>query len=311
MVFVGNLKDYATNISELLALRVSALIARVLPARALTLFGSLMGWLCSSVFRIRFLEVENHLTIAFPEKGFQWKRRIAKESYKHLSREALFFLRCSKVSGQDLGKDVRVEGFDLLQKSVQQGSGVMIVSGHLGNWEIGAAALAAKGITIDVVVQNQRNPFVDMYLKDLRERMGLGVIMESEGPYPILKSLRSGRVVAWLGDQNPAKTSVVVDFFGVSSRTARDSVLLTLRAGSALFFASSIVLCESKRKYRVDLEEISHQEQQNPEELVGQLTEAHTKLLEAAIRRTPDQYLWQHRRWKNRDGWLRKGANFC
>ena len=287
--------------SEFLVFSIIKFFARALPANGVVSLGNCIGYLCAVLFKFRKMEVERHLTIAFPDKESDWKNKVSLRSYKHLAREALVVLRSPKLDENYLRKNVEIEGLEVLEESLRQGSGVMIVSGHLGNWEIGAAALAARGVPVDVVVQNQRNPFIDESLLDLRRKMGIGVITSKKGPYAVLKSLRNGRVTAWLGDQSPGKSSVVVDFLGVPSRTPKGCALLALRSGAPLFFASSIVISNSEVKYRLTLQNIPVPRNQNVEEVVERLTQAHAKLLELAIRRNPDQYLWHHRRWKNLD----------
>ncbi|HIF39095.1 MAG TPA: hypothetical protein EYQ69_07825 [Gemmatimonadetes bacterium] len=301
MFSIHDVKNYVKNTSEFLVFRIIGFFVRILPVSGVLLLGNCIGYLCALLFKFRKMEVESHLTIAFPEKGSDWKNKISLRSYKHLAREALLFLRSPQLDENCLRKNVVIEGLEVLEESMRQGSGVMIVSGHLGNWEMGVAALAARGIPVDVVVQSQRNPFIDECLLDLRRRMGIGVITSKQGPYAVLKSLRNGRVTAWLGDQSPGKRSVVVDFLGVPSNTPKGCALLALRSGAPLFFASSIAISNSESRYRLELQKISVPRKQNVAEAVEQLTQAHAKLLGLAIRRNPDQYLWHHRRWKNRD----------
>ena len=273
--------------------------------------GDTIGYMCSSIFRLRRPEVEKHLVLAFPDRSFEWRERVSLESYRHFGREGLVFLRCSGAAKYGFQKDVEISGLEVLGESLRKGSGVMLISGHLGNWEVGAISLAAKGIPIDVVMQDQRNPLVDSYLAKLRSDAGVGVIHTSQGAYSVLESLRSGRVVAWLGDQNPVGNSTMLDFLGVPSRVAKEAAILTLRAGATYFFASSLVVPGVPKKYKVELKKIAIARRQSRTKITEQLTEESTRLLEAAIRSNPDQYLWHHRRWKNGVEWLRKEGHSC
>jgi len=311
MFLIYELKGHTKTIVEFILLKIFRFLASKLPIGLVMGLGGTIGYMCSSIFQFRRPEVEKHLTLVFPDRGFEWRKRVSLESYRHFGREALVFLRGSDASKNGFQKDVEINGLEVLVESLRKGSGVMLVSGHLGNWEVGAISLAAKGIPIDVVVQDQRNPLVNSYLEKLRSDAGIGVIHTSQGVYSVLESLRSGRVVAWLGDQNPAGKSTVLDFLGVPSRVTKESAILTLRAGATYFFSSSLVVPGVPKKYKVELKKISIPRRQSRTKITERLTEEYTKLLEVAIRSNPDQYLWHHRRWKNRSERLRKEGYSC
>ena len=311
MFLIYELKGHTKTIIEFIVLRIFGFLASKLSIGFVMVLGDTIGYMCSSIFRLRRPEVEKHLALAFPDRSFEWRERVSLESYRHFGREGLVFLRCSGAAKYGFQKDVEISGLEVLGESLRKGSGVMLISGHLGNWEVGAISLAAKGIPIDVVMQDQRNPLVDSYLAKLRSDAGVGVIHTSQGAYSVLESLTSGRVVAWLGDQNPVGNSTMLDFLGVPSRVAKEAAILTLRAGATYFFASSLVVPGVPKKYKVELKKIAIARRQSRTKITEQLTEESTRLLEAAIRSNPDQYLWHHRRWKNGVEWLRKEGYSC
>lgn len=311
MFLIYELKGHTKTIIEFIVLRIFGFLASKLPIGFVMVLGDTIGYMCSSIFQLRRPEVEKHLALAFPDRSFEWRERVSLESYRHFGREGLVFLRCSGAAKYGFQKDVEISGLEVLGESLRKGSGVMLISGHLGNWEVGAISLAAKGIPIDVVMQDQRNPLVDSYLAKLRSDAGVGVIHTSQGAYSVLESLRSGRVVAWLGDQNPVGNSTMLDFLGVPSRVAKEAAILTLRAGATYFFASSLVVPGVPKKYKVEIKKIEIARRQSRTKITEQLTEESTRLLEAAIRSNPDQYLWHHRRWKNGVEWLRKEGYSC
>ena len=311
MFLIYELKGHTKTIIEFIVLRIFGFLASKLPIGFVMVLGDTIGYMCSSIFQLRRPEVEKHLALAFPDRSFEWRERVSLESYRLFGREGLVFLRCSGAAKYGFQKDVEISGLEVLGESLRKGSGVMLISGHLGNWEVGAISLAAKGIPIDVVMQDQRNPLVDSYLAKLRSDAGVGVIHTSQGAYSVLESLRSGRVVAWLGDQNPVGNSTMLDFLGVPSRVAKEAAILTLRAGATYFFASSLVVPGVPKKYKVEIKKIAIARRQSRTKITEQLTEESTRLLEAAIRSNPDQYLWHHRRWKNGVEWLRKEGYSC
>jgi KDO2-lipid IV(A) lauroyltransferase len=196
----------------------------------------------------------------------------------------------------------RTEMIDLeeLQRAWEEGKGVVVVTGHFGNWEIGGASMAARGFPVDVVVQRQRNPLFDAAITANRTRLGMTVIERKEAPRKVLRALKAGRVVGIVGDQNIRRGGVFVDFFGRPASTARGTALLAIRAGSPLVLGIARRMEGLPQRYRVSFERVEFSPSGNLDEDVASLTEAHTRHLEKKVAETPEQYFWQHRRWKTR-----------
>jgi KDO2-lipid IV(A) lauroyltransferase len=191
-------------------------------------------------------------------------------------------------------------GYEAMREVWSQGKGLIIATGHFGNWEIGGAAIVAHGIPCDAVVQAQRNPLFDADLVGVRRRLEVGVIERKKAPKEVLRSLRAGRAVGIVGDQNVRWGGVFVEFFGELASTARGTALFSLRTGSPVFLGMARSLPGSPQRYRVTFEPVDFSPTGEMEEDVRRLTEAHTRLLEERIREAPEQYFWQHRRWKTR-----------
>jgi KDO2-lipid IV(A) lauroyltransferase len=126
------------------------------------------------------------------------------------------------------------------------------------------------------------------------------VIDRKEAPKKVLRALRSGKAVGIVGDQNVRRGGVFVDFFGKPASTARGTALFALRTGAPVFLGMAKRLPGSPQRYRVTFELVEFEASGDMERDVLRLTEAHTKYLEEQIRRAPEQYFWQHRRWKTR-----------
>jgi KDO2-lipid IV(A) lauroyltransferase len=191
-------------------------------------------------------------------------------------------------------------GYEVMREAWAEGKGVIVLTGHFGNWEVGGASIAAHGIPCDVVAQRQRNPLFDADLVANRNRLDLAVIERKSAPKEVLRALRAGRAVGIVGDQNVRRGGVFVDFFGRPASTARGTALFSLRTGAPIFLGMARSLPGSPQRYRVILELVEFSPTGQIEEDVLRLTEAHTRLLEERIREAPEQYFWQHRRWKTR-----------
>jgi KDO2-lipid IV(A) lauroyltransferase len=257
-----------------------------------------VGWAAGVVFGFRKKIVREHLLQAFPDKDPEWRRKILHDSFRHVGREGLATFLLSGLSKEEILARTEVEGLEGLQEAIALGKGVILATGHFGNWEIGGAGLAVRGIPLDIIVQHQRNPLFDIDLNRNRTRLGLRMIMRGEAPKETLRALRKGRVVGIAVDQNRRRDGVFVDFFGKKAATARGAAVFALRTGAPLFMAVCPRLEGKIARYRWSIEPVEFVATGDMEEDVLRLTQAYTEHLEREIRRTPEQYLWQHRRWK-------------
>jgi KDO2-lipid IV(A) lauroyltransferase len=282
--------------------RIARSLLGVLPERAALAVGSLLGWCAGGVFRIRRRVVDENLLRAFPDRDDAWRRRVARASYRHLGREAVATLRFSRQSAADVIARTEVHGFDQLERAVVSGPGAIVVTGHLGNWEMGGAALAARGIPVDAVAVRQRNRLFDADLMESRTRLGMRVIRRGTAARDVFESLRERRCPALVADQDAPRRGLFVDFFGVPASTARGPAVFSLRSGAPIFLGVALAVPGKRHHYRIELHEVAFEPQGDLGRDVGRLTAAHTLLLERWVRTAPHQYFWQHQRWKRSPG---------
>lgn len=284
--------------AEHLLFRGAVGLSRALGPGGAGRFGAALGGLAYRPLGLRRRLVESHLRLAFPEQGEAWIRATAAAAYAHLGREALALLRLSALRGEEVLACTEVEGLQAFRAALGLGRGLVLVTGHLGNWEIGGAALAARGIPLAVVAQRQSNPLFDRSIVDARERLGMRVIERGRAPRLGLRALREGRAVAFVADQDARRAGVFVPFFGRPASTHRGPALLALRTGAPLFLGTA--LRTPAGGYRVRVEEVEVERTGEVDNVVHRLTAAFTARLEEAVRAAPEQYFWHHRRWKTR-----------
>lgn len=275
-------------------------VLRVLPEGMASRAGAAVGWFAGTTLRIRRSDVDWNLALAFPEKSAAWRARVARASYAHLGREAVAMFRLADLDADAVVARTRIEGLEALESALAEGKGVVMVTGHLGNWEVAGASLSARGIALDVVAKGMANRRFGEDLDATRARLGMRVVDMAVAPREVLRSLRKGRLVALVADQNAREQGVFVPFFGVPAATFRGPALFALRAGAPIF----IGICTREpgwpQRYRAWTERIDFTPSGNLEADELRLTEAHTAALEQAVRQAPEQYFWQHKRWKTR-----------
>ena len=282
--------------------RVLSGLLRGLPESWALGLGALLGWKAGVVFRIRRRAVDAHLELAFPDRSEGWRRRVARASFAHLGREAVAMLRMADLDPSDLRARTTVEGLEAFESARSEGRGVIVVSGHLGNWEIGAAALTARGIPVEAVAKGMANRRFDEELVRTRRRLGVSIVGMEEAPRRVLRALSRGEVTALVADQNFHRDPVFVPFFGRLAATARGPAVFALRTGAPVFLGVALREDDagSGARYRTLLQPIDFRPSGDHEADVRRLTEVYTAALEELIRAHPEQYFWQHKRWKHR-----------
>jgi KDO2-lipid IV(A) lauroyltransferase len=210
----------------------------------------------------------------------------------------LDLLWMERRSGEELLSLVEFEGEENYRAASARARGILYCTAHLGNWEIHAIAHAAKNETLSVVARPLDNPALDARLVALRGATGNTVIYKRRALATVLRELRAGRAVAMLLDQNvQAEDGIFVEFFGRQAATTTVAAALALKTGCALV----PVWTELRRDGRYVLHyepalEVRLDAERDAE--IARLTQAIARRAEGWIRRTPEQWLWMHRRWK-------------
>jgi Kdo2-lipid IVA lauroyltransferase/acyltransferase len=253
--------------------------------------------------------VEANLRLAFPDADPAWIDRTAIASYEHLGREAASMLRLAKLDPQAvIDRTDTAEDWPKLEGALAQGRGVLLVTGHYGNWEIAAAAVAARGIPIAAIVRRQGNPLFDARLDETRRRLGVETISQRDAPSRVPRLLRQNAVIGIVGDQDARRSGVFVPFFGRPASTHRGPAIFSLRFGAPAFACVARRLPGGEVRYRVAGAAVEVPRTGDLETDTVALTAALAARLEHEIRQAPEQYFWFHRRWKTPAPEPRSGA---
>lgn len=262
--------------------------------------GAGLGWAAGSVLRIRRGDVDRNLETAFPEADLTWRRRVARRCYAHLGRELSALTSMRHWPPEELHDRVRLVGFEGVIEAVQESRGVVLLTAHLGNWEIAGAGIATLGFPLDVVGKGMANRRMERRLFDLRERAGMRMIEIEDARQDVLRSLRGGRVTALLGDQNAHRHGVFLPFFGRLAATHRGAALFALRSRAPVFVGYAIREPGPKARYTLAARRLQYRVTGDLDRDVRSMLTAYHEDLERSIREAPEQYFWPHRRWKTR-----------
>ncbi len=284
--------------AEYLALRGMIAALGAVPWERATRTGARLAALGYRPLGIRRRTVERQIAACFPDLGAEDVRRIARASYEHLGRVTVETALLGKIGREGaLSLVAHVEGWDAVERALALGRGLILVSGHLGNWELGGAYLAARGVPMDVVVRWMGNRLFDGYLSRTRARLGMTVVRDRDAVRRVPRSLRANRAVAFLTDQGVRRlASTYVPFFGRPAKTPRGPAVFALRWSVPVVFGA--MMRRSDGRYDFHFEEIPVESTGDREADVDRVVALYALALERWVRRAPEQYFWQHRRWK-------------
>jgi KDO2-lipid IV(A) lauroyltransferase len=260
--------------------------------------GAALGRLAYQPLGVRRDVVESQIAAAFPEASDREARAMARGAFEHLGRVTVETALLSRVDpAWVLDLFEVVEGWDTVERLRARGRGLIMVTGHLGNWELGGAYIAARGVPLDVVVRRMGNPLFDGYLTRTRSRLGMAVVRDRDAVRRAPRTLRGGGAVAFLTDQAGLNlASTFVPFFGRPAKTPRGPAVFALRLEAPVVFGTALRLANGR--YRLVFEEVPVLSTGDREKDVDQLVVSYTRILERWVREAPEQYFWQHRRWK-------------
>ena len=263
-----------------------------------TRFGERLGAFGYSPLGVRRRVVERQIAAAFPGLDESEVLRIARASYEHLGRTTIETALLSTLGpGKVLDLFEGVDNWTCVERARAQGKGIIFVTGHLGNWELAGAYVAARGVGVDAVARRMENPLFDAYLTRTRQRLGMSVVHDSDAVRRTPRSLREGRGIAFLSDQGVlGLASTFVPFFGRPAKTPRGPAVFALRLKAPVVFG--IAIRQPSGKYRMSFEPVTVQDTGDRDRDVDAVVAEYTKTLERWVRRAPEQYFWHHRRWR-------------
>jgi len=285
--------------AEYVGLRCAVAAVERMGFRRAGRIGERVGRLGYRPLGIRRAVVERQVAAAFPDLPPADVRRIARAAYGHLGRTSIETAILPSYSPEriiDLFECV--DGWSIVEERISRGKGLIIVTGHLGNWELGGAYLAARGLEVEAVARHMANPLFDRYLTRTRQKIGMHIVHDEDAVRRVPRSLRSGRTVAFVVDQGAlGLASSWVPFFGRFAKTPRGPAVFALRLGAPIVFGAA--LRQPSGRYRLFLEPVDVVETGDREADVDRIVGDYTAVLERWVRRAPEQYLWHHRRWKH------------
>jgi KDO2-lipid IV(A) lauroyltransferase len=288
-----NLK--ATHALEAALARALAAGVRTLPWRASLGVGAALGGAMGALGIRRDVAAAN-LARAFPERSAAERAAILRAHYRELGRVAVEYARLGELVRSPAGEVIaRVSGLEHLELVRAAGRGAILLSGHVGSFEL-VGALLGQQHPVDFVVRPLSNPAVESLLSRARAGAGVGEISAATGTRRVFEALRANRWVAMLADQDARRLGVFVPFFGHPASTAIGPARFALATGAPIVMGFD--LREPDGRHVLEIDPPLEPGDPKAPGAVERLTALHVARLEQVVRARPESWFWLHRRWK-------------
>lgn len=242
-----------------------------------------------------------NLRLAFPDWSDAHRREVVRGMIRNLGWMAAEFAHFPDLSRENIERLVILDGFENFTAARERGKGVIFLTGHMSAWELAPFAQALYGNPLSFLARAVENPRVDALVNRYRCLSGNEPIEKNNAARTMLRVLRSGGTVGILADQNTSlDEGVFADFFGIPAATTTGLARIARHTDAAVV-PGFLFWDESARMYRLRFSPaVALQRTDDEEADIRENTARFNRVIEDYIRAHPEQWLWVHKRWKNR-----------
>lgn len=249
--------------------------------------------------KYRKITVDNLNLALGREKSPGEIKRISKAVFRNLGKNAAELVNFPKINEKNINDFVTLKNKHILDEAFRKGGGIIVITAHIGNWELMAAALRLNkypGVTVGRRIYFDK---YDQYLNYLRKTHDVNVIYRDDSPRKILKVLKENRIVGIVADQDvDSVEGVFVNFFGRPAYTPAGPVAIARASGAALI---PVFIIRKNGRHELIIEEpIELTDTGDKSADLIKNTQKWSDVVESYIRKYPEQWVWMHRRWKTK-----------
>ncbi len=284
-----------------LVFRLLVGILSFFPVEKCLKFGKFLGdqlWIRYHRGRKRAL---NNLRASYPEKDDEWYKKIGRRSFQCLGMLPVDLIFTPKLVRKDNWQEyAEFKNVERIKWMMKEKKGLILLTGHYGNFEILGYLMALFGFDIYSVARPLDNKFINDYLYKIRQKKGQKIIDKKGASTLMPEILESGATLGFIADQDAGRKGIFVDFFGRKASTYKSIGLLALTNDLPIGIGYSRRI-DDKFKFELCCNRIIMPEEwKDKDDPLYWITQEYSKAIEDFVREDPTQYWWLHRRWKHR-----------
>jgi len=271
--------------------RLMSFIANTLP-RSLGNWTALRIADCRYFLKPRLREAvrANLKVILGPEASAAHLHYELRWTFRSFGKQVYEFVGNRRFDARFVDRCVTFQGLEHVEAARRAGRGAVLVSAHLGNWELGPAAMSYRNIPVLSIIQAQSNPRIHRFFMSQRQGRNYKAVQVGAAARPVLRHLKDNGLLAVLGDRPYGEKGVEVDFFGRSVPFPEGPARMALASGAA--YIPGFVLRRFDDSFIISFKPaISPPAGGDRDEKVRAMTQEYARILEGLVRENPSQWL--------------------
>ncbi len=243
--------------------------------------------------------VYENLKVIFPDAPDKEIRRIRVRLFRNFAKYLVDFFRFETLNNEYIAKYIRIENSDYFTQASAGGKGVVVVTAHLGNWELGGVVIALSGYPFWAVALPHKNKKVDAFFNSQRASKGVRIIPLGRAVRMCLDLLKENKFVALVGDRDFAEKGIILDFFGKPAIFPAGPAAFALKTGAPILPGFMVRNSDDTFTLRMEPPIIPHPTGDNDADMRA-LIGRYKLIFERYIREYPDQWYMFRRFWVSR-----------
>ncbi len=270
---------------------------RILPRCFALFLGNILGIIVFKLARQARQVAEGNIALIYPNiEDNGGRRSMAIKNFRNIGKNLADALRLSRYKNAGLDRIVNLKNGKNIQRLLERGKGLVVITAHLGCWELIPAYFSQKGYSVNIITRQVYDERVNSVINRIRENFNVRIIDKERAPVVALKRLLLGETVGILMDQSTKKNSVSVNFMGKKARTPVGPAYLAMKTSSPVLPVA--IYRQKNNKHLIEVgEEVILKKTRNTKEDLLENTRRCSKAIEQFITKHPTEWVWFHKRW--------------
>lgn len=233
--------------------------------------------------------VKGNLKAIFPEKSDKEIAKIRIWIFRNFAKYLVDFFRFEKLDKEYIKKNIRIENIDYFNQAISKGKGVIVLTAHLGNWELGGMVIAQSGYPFWAVAMPHKDKRVNNFFNSQRESKGIGVIPMGKAVKTSLNILKENKLLALVGDRDFTEKGLIMNFFGRPTFLPEGPAAFCLKTGASI--VPGFMLRNKDDSFTLKIEKpIEFNPTGDKEQDMRAIISRYIIIFEDYIRKYPDQW---------------------